>query len=90
MEYTATEFNTGGGIMILLLLFGLVLTIITIRRMVTGQISLSRWGKVLLSTAMIAWLLFLVLMMLPPMETDNIFIDEYTEIVTPVDPSIDE
>lgn len=90
MEFTVTEFNTGGGIMILLLLFGLILTIITIRRMLTGRISLPKWGKVLLSIAMIGWLLVMVLTMLPPTEADNIFVDEYTEIITPVDPSIDK
>ena len=80
----------GVGTNFLLLIFGIILTIITIRRMVTGRISLPRWGKVLLSVSMIAWLLFLVLMMLPPKEADNIFINEYTEIITPVDPSINE
>lgn len=90
MELTTTEFNTGGGITLLLLLFGLILTVITIRCMVTGRITLPRWGKVLLSIAMITWLLFMLLMMLPPMKVDNIFVDEYTEIITSVDPSIGE
>lgn len=71
----------------LLLIFGIILTIITIRRMVTGRISLPRWGKVLLSAAMIAWILFLALSILPPVEADNIFVDEHTQIITPADPS---
>ena len=87
MEVTATSVNTGGGIMILLLIMGIILTIITIRRMITGQISLPRRAKILLSTVMIAWLLFMMLMMLPPTTVDNIFITEDTHIVTPVDPS---
>lgn len=88
MEVTATRVNTGGGIMILLLIMGLILTIITIRRMVTGQIVLPRWAKILLSTVMVAWLLFLLLMMLPPINVDNIFVTEDTHIVIPADPSI--
>lgn len=88
MEATATRINTGGGIMILLLIIGIILTIITIRRMITGQIVLPRWAKILLSTVMVAWLLFMLLMMLPPFKADNVFIPEETHIVTPVDPSI--
>ena len=77
---------TGIGSTLLLLIFGIILTIVTIRRMVTGRISLPRWGKVLLSAAMIAWILFLALSMLPPVEVDNIFVDEHTQIITPADP----
>lgn len=87
MEATATRINTGGGIMILLLIIGIILTIITIRRMITGQIVLPRWAKILLSTVMVAWLLFMLLM-LPSFKADNVFIPEETHIVTPVDPSI--
>lgn len=81
---------TGIGITVLLPIFGIILTIVTIRRMVTGRISLPRWGKVLLSAAMITWNLFLVLSMLPPVEVDNIFVEEHTQIVTPADPSANE
>lgn len=88
MEATATRINTGGGIMILLLIIGIILTIITIRRMITGQIVLPRWAKILLSAVMVAWLLFMLLMMLPPLKADNVFITEETHIVAPVDPSI--
>ncbi len=77
----------GIGITVLLPIFGIILTIVTIRRMVTGRISLPRWGTVLLSAAMIAWILFLALSMLPPVEVDNIFVDEHTQIITPADPS---
>lgn len=87
MELTATRVNTGGGIMILLLIMGMILTIITIRRMITGQILLPHWAKILLSTVMVAWLLFMLLMMLPPINVDNVFVTEDTHIVTPPDPS---
>lgn len=81
---------TGIGFTLLLLIFGLILTIITIRRMVTGLISLPRWGKILLIITMITSLLILVLMMLPPLKVDNIFVTEDTVVVTPIDPSINE
>ncbi len=80
---------TGIGTTVLLLIFGIVLTIITIRRMITGRISLPKWGKVMLSVAMIGWLLFLILCILPPVEVDNIFVNEYTDVITPVE-SIDK
>lgn len=81
---------TAIGITLLLLIFGILLTIITIRRMISGRISLSKWAKVLLSCLMISYLLFLLLMILPPMEVDNIFVNEYTEVITSVDPSMNE
>lgn len=80
---------TGIGTTVLLLIFGIVLTTITIRRMITGRISLPKWGKVMLSVAMIGWLLFLILCILPPVEVDNIFVNEYTDVITPVE-SIDK
>lgn len=80
----------GIGITIFLLIFGIILTIITIRRMITGRISLPKWAKVMLSVAMIGWLLFLLLTILPPVEVDNIFVNEHTEVITSVDPSMNE
>lgn len=74
----------------LLLLSGIVLTFITIRRMTKGQISLPGWAKILLSAAMVLMLLVSIIGMLPPIEVDvdNPFITEETHIITPVDPSI--
>lgn len=73
----------------ILFLVGIVLTVITIRRMIKGQISLPLWAKILLSTAMILGLLITFIGMLPPMEATvtNPFITEETHIITPVDPS---
>ena len=77
----------GGIFMILLLLSGSILTFITIRRMLRGQISLPNWAKWLLSIAMIAMLVFTLFSILPPIEADldNPFINESTSIVTPDD-----
>lgn len=80
----------GIGSNILLLIFGIVLSIITIRRMMTGRISLPRWGNALLILGMIAALLIIVLSMLPPLELDNVFVNEYNETIIPADPSIDQ
>lgn len=81
------RYNIGGGLTLLLLLIGIVLTFITIRRMITGQISLPRWAKILMTAAMILSLLIILYSMLPPLEIpiDNLFIDEQTHIVTPPD-----
>lgn len=80
----------GIGSNLLLLLFGIVLSIITIRRMMTGRISLPRWGNALLILGMIAALLIIVLSMLPPLELDNVFVNEYNETIIPADPSKDQ
>lgn len=61
---TTYAFNVGGIYMILLLLFGSILTFITIRRMIRGQIALPGWGKWLLSAAMIGMLLIPLIAML--------------------------
>ena len=68
---------------------GIVLTVITMLRMHSGKIALPRWGKVLLSIAMITMLVITLLGILPPLEVDvvNPFITEDTVIVTPADPS---
>lgn len=72
-----------------LLLAGTVLTFITIRRMITGQISLPGWAKVLSSVGMILLLLITLFSILPPMEVavTNPFESQETLIVTPADPS---
>ena len=71
-----------------MLLSGIVLTVITIMRMVSGKIDIPGWSKVLLSIAMIAMLLVLVLGMLPQdvIKVTNPFVEEYTHIVTPSAP----
>ena len=81
-------FTSAGLFGIVMLLSGIILTVVTMVRMRSGKISLPRWGKVLLSTAMIAMLLILVLGMLPPdvIEVTNPFVEEYTHIVTPSAP----
>lgn len=75
----------GLGFTFLLFLAGILLTFITIRRMITGQISLPGWSKILLTAAMILSLLILFISMLPPLDIplDNPFVDEYTHLVTP-------
>lgn len=74
----------------LLLIFGVILTVITMRRMATGRISLPGWAKPLLCVAMITALLIILLSLLPPHEltVDTYFQVEYTTPVVPVDPSI--
>lgn len=83
--YGTMQYVAGGG----LLIAGAALTVITIRRMKNGQIVVPRWGKALLSIAMIAMLVITLLGMLPSPEVDvvNPFITEETHIVTPADPS---
>lgn len=84
----AYAFSIAGIFGISMLLGGIVLTVITMARMRSGQISLPGWGKVFLCIGMIAMLLVLVLGMLPPdvIEVTNPFVEEYTHIVTPSAP----
>ena len=84
----ATVFTIGGICMLLLLFSGTVLTFITIRRMITGQICLPGWAKVLLTCLMLLMLLCTLLSMLPPARIGitNIFITEDTHIVLPAIP----
>ena len=49
-------FNIGGIFALILLISGIVLTFVTIRRMIRGQITLPGWAKWLLSAAMIGML----------------------------------
>lgn len=81
----AYAFSIAGIFGISMLLGGIVLTVITITRMVSGQIDLPGWAKGLLCFGMITMLLILVLGMLPPdvVEITNPFVEEYTHIVTP-------
>ena len=78
-------FTSAGFFGIVMLLSGIILTVVTMVRMRSGKISLPRWGKVLLSIAMIAMLLILVLSMLPPdvIKVTNPFVEEHTHIVVP-------
>ena len=85
----AYAFSIAGIFGISMLLGGIVLTVVTMARMRSGQISLPGWGKVLLSIAMIAMLLVLVLGMLPPHIIEVVvdpFVETHTHIVTPSAP----
>ena len=82
-------FSIAGIFGISMLLGGIVLPVITMARMRSGQISLPGWGKVLLCIGMIAMLVILFLAMLPThlIEVENPFVESQTHIVFP-DPSI--
>ena len=82
-------FSIAGIFGISMLLGGIVLTVITMARMRSGQISLPGWGKVFLCIGMIAMLVILFLAMLPThlIEVENPFVESQTHIVFP-DPSI--
>lgn len=82
-------FSIAGIFGISMLIGGIVLTVITMARMRSGQISLPGWGKVLLCIGMIAMLVILFLAMLPThlIEVENPFVESQTHIVFP-DPSI--
>lgn len=82
-------FSIAGIFGISMLLGGIVLTVITMARMRSGQISLPGWGKVLLCIGMIAMLVILFLGILPThlIEVENPFVESQTHIVFP-DPSI--
>lgn len=72
----------------LLLVCGITLTVITIHRMAIGAISIPQWAKIALVLGMILMQLILLLSLLPPMKIDNIFVNESTSIVYPVDPDV--
>ena len=72
---------------LILLIAGIVLSIITIRRMILGTISIPNWAKTLLILGMLLTQLILLLQILPPIPGDSTFITEHTVSVTPVDPS---
>lgn len=77
---------------IFMLPIGIVLTIITILRMRTGQISLTRWAKIMLIIGMILSQLILVASMMPPSvyrAVEDTFINTDTQPVAPMDPSSD-
>lgn len=82
-------FNIGGIFALMLLISGIVLTFVTIRRMIRGQIALPGWAKWLLSAAMIAMLVITLIGMLPPLEVtvENPFVETHTHVVMPADPS---
>ena len=71
-----------------LLLFGVALTIITIKRMLNGRLDIAGWLKCVLAAAMILMQIITFVGQLPPMEGSigNPFISEDTAIVTPVEP----
>ena len=82
-------FSIGALFYILMLIGGILLTVITMVRMHSGQLSLPGWGKVLWSIAMIAMVVILFLGMLPAdlIEIENPFVETHTQIVFP-DPSV--
>ena len=84
----AAALSIGGIFAILMLISGIVLTVITINRMVSGKIDLPGWGKVLLSVAMIAMLVIQIFAMLPPdiIQIDTPFVEEHYHPVTPSTP----
>ena len=86
---TGFGFSIGGIYMTLLLLAGSFLTFITVRRMLSGQISLPVWAKWLVTACMILMLMITLLSILPPMEVnmDTPFIEEYTHIIASADPT---
>ena len=73
-------FSLGGIFYILMLIGGIILTVITMSRMINGQLSLPGWGKVFLCIGMIAMLVILFLAMLPThlIEVENPFVESQT------------
>ena len=61
----------------LMLLAGIILSVITVRRMINGAISIPRWSKILLIIGMLLMNLILFLSLLPPRQA---------EPLTPQDP----
>ena len=78
-------FSIAGIFGISMLLCGIVLTVITMARMRSGQIILPGWGKVFLCIGMIAMLVILFLGILPThlIEVENPFVESQTHIVFP-------
>ena len=81
-------FSVGGIFLILMLIFGIVLTVITMLRMRSGKITLPSWGKFLICAAMIAMLVIQIFAMLPPdiIQIDTPFVEEHYHPVTPSTP----
>ena len=73
---------------LLMLIAGVILTVITIRRMMRGTIRVPSWARVLLIAGMVLLQLILLLSILPPVEieVENPFVNEQTHIVTPAEP----
>ena len=81
-------FSMGGIFGILMLIFGIVLTVITMMRMRSGKIAISSFAKFLVCAAMIAMLVIQIFAMLPPdiIQIDNPFVEEHYHPVTPSTP----
>ena len=73
---------------LLMLIAGVILTVITIRRMIRGEIRVPGWARALLIVGMVLLQVILLLSILPPLEVDinDPFVNEQTHIVTPADP----
>ena len=78
-------FSVGGIFLILMLIFGIVLTVITMLRMRSGKIAMSSFAKFLVCAAMIAMLVIQIFAMLPPdiIQIDTPFVEEHYHTVTP-------
>lgn len=85
-------FSIVGIFAIAMLVFGIILTVITMLRMLSGKITLPTWGKLLVCVAMIAMLVIQIACMLPPevVHIDNPFVEERTHIVVPSAPETTE
>lgn len=85
-------FSIGGIFAITMLIFGIILTVITILRIRSGKITLPTWGKFLVCAAMIGMLAIQIACMLPPkiVNVDNPFVEEHTHIVVPSAPETTE
>ena len=68
----------------LMLLAGIVLSVITIRRMVSGAICIPRWSKLVLIIGMILMNLILFLSILPPVQSD--VYSQQPESIAPLNP----
>lgn len=81
----AYALSIGGICMLLLLVSGTVLSVITIRRMISGQLLLPGWAKIMLSVGMIFMLLTTLISILPVFEVaiTNPFVTEDFHVVTP-------
>ena len=73
---------------LLMLPAGVILTVITICRMMRGEIRVPVWARALLILGMVLLQVILLLSILPPLEVEvsNPFVNEQTHIVMPADP----
>ena len=84
----AAALSIGGIFAIGMLIFGIILTVITMLRMRAGKLALSPFAKFLVCAAMIAMLVIQIFAMLPPdiIQIDTPFVEEHYHPVTPSTP----